>query len=102
MAGSKRSGVRIPVGPQPHCTRLEGWMVGDTTDAVEIAVFADATGIAPPDEHLRAMEVLRGHVDAREPKDKREGPLAETLWSLGLFVAVAAIIVLLSVIGPGH
>ena len=41
-------------------------------------------------------------LDAREPKDKREGLLAETLWSLGLFMAVAAIIVLLSVIGPGH
>ena len=41
-------------------------------------------------------------LDARQPKDKREGLLAETLWSLGLFMAVAAIIVLLSVIGPGH
>ena len=40
-------------------------------------------------------------LDAREPKDKRDDLLAETLWSLGLFLAVAVIIVLLSVIGPG-
>jgi len=41
-------------------------------------------------------------LETREPKDEREGLLAETLWSLGLFAAVAIIIVLLSVIGPGH
>jgi hypothetical protein len=41
-------------------------------------------------------------LDTREPKDKREELLAETLWSLGLFLAVAFIIVLLSVIGPGQ
>jgi hypothetical protein len=41
-------------------------------------------------------------LDTREPKDKREELLAETLWSLGLFLAVAFIIVLLSVMGPGQ
>ena len=41
-------------------------------------------------------------LDAREPKNKREGLLAETLWSLGLFVTVAVIVVLLSVVGPGR
>ena len=40
--------------------------------------------------------------DTREPKGKREELLAETLWSLGLFLAVALIVVLLSVIGPGQ
>ena len=42
-----------------------------------------------------------GMLDAREPKDNREQLLAETLWSLGLFMAVAFIVVLISVIGPG-
>jgi hypothetical protein len=41
-------------------------------------------------------------LDTRDPKGRREGLLAETLWSLGLFLAVAFIIVLLAVIGPGH
>ena len=41
-------------------------------------------------------------LETREPKHKREELLAETLWSLGLFLAVALIIVLLSVIGPGQ
>jgi hypothetical protein len=41
-------------------------------------------------------------LDTREPKDKREELLAETLWSLGLFLVVAFIIVLLSLIGPGQ
>ena len=41
-------------------------------------------------------------LDTREPKDKREELLAETLWSLGLFLAVAFIVVLLSMIGPGQ
>jgi hypothetical protein len=41
-------------------------------------------------------------LDTREPKNKREELLAETLWSLGLFLAVAFIVVLLSVIGPGQ
>jgi hypothetical protein len=41
-------------------------------------------------------------LNAREPKDKRDELLAETLWSLGLFLAVAFFIVLLWVIGPGQ
>ena len=41
-------------------------------------------------------------LETRERKDKRGELLAETLWSLGLFLAVAFIIVLLSVVGPGH
>jgi hypothetical protein len=43
-----------------------------------------------------------GMLDARQPKDKRDELLAETLWSLGLFVAVAGIVVLLSLLGPGR
>jgi hypothetical protein len=41
-------------------------------------------------------------LDTRGPKDKRDELLVETLWSLGLFLAVAVIVVLLSVIGPGR
>jgi hypothetical protein len=41
-------------------------------------------------------------LNAREPNDKRDELLAETLWSLGLFLAVAFFIVLLWVIGPGQ
>jgi hypothetical protein len=41
-------------------------------------------------------------LDTREPKDERDELLAETLWSLGLFLAVACIVVLLSLIGPGQ
>jgi hypothetical protein len=41
-------------------------------------------------------------LDARDPKGKRDGLLAETLWSLGLFAAVGFIIVLLSMIGSGR
>jgi len=41
-------------------------------------------------------------LDTRDPKDKRDELLAETLWSLGLFAAVAFVIVLLSIIGPGR
>lgn len=43
-----------------------------------------------------------GMLNTREPKDKRDELLAETLWSLGLFLAVAVLIVLLAVIGPGQ
>ena len=41
-------------------------------------------------------------LDARERKSKRDALLAETLWSLGLFLAVAFIVVLLSVMSPGQ
>jgi hypothetical protein len=40
--------------------------------------------------------------DTRDPKDKRDELFAETLWSLGLFLAVAFIILLLWAIGPGQ